>query len=508
MFCRQLRKIYHKERFLMSIIKKITTKMAICSLIFVFVLFALIKAGSRRVKSSLYDMTQAYNYTNIVPIAIIGSGPAGDAAAVYGARAHIPTLVIEGSKPGGLLMETSYVENLPGYRSILGRDYMDKVRDHAQVLGAEFLVDAVAEVNFSQWPFMLKTEEGKVLYALSVIIATGATPRRLGIAGEDDYWGFGVTSCAICDAPFFVGKDVVVIGGGDSAVEEAILLAPYVHTVTVLVRKDSMRAAPSSQEKLQGYSNIAVQYNIEVQKIYGDDEAVTGIEIFNNATQNTSTMDIQGVFLAVGHDPNTAIFKNFVSMDDHGYITMANRTQETSVHGVFAAGDVEDARYRQARVAEGHGISAALDAVNFLTSIGWNEESARRLEPQLFTLDHADDLVHVPVVSSTAAFDELLEKKDTLVVFDFYADFCPSCIHMLPHVEAMAQQYKDIVVAKVDVQAAADIGNRYHISRIPCLLAFYNKELVARYTGYMEKKELELFVAQLKEQTVPAIVRV
>jgi len=485
----------------MSIVKKTVTKIVFLTVV-CGILFVLVTASGRRAKHLSYDVAQAYRYEQVQPIVIIGSGPAGLAAAVYGARAHIPTLVIEGGHPGGLLMETSFVENLPGYRSILGQDYIGKVKDHAAGLGVDFLAESVAEVDFSQWPFMIKTEEGTTLYALSAIIATGATPRRLGIEGENEYWGFGVTSCAICDAPFFGDKDVVVVGGGDSAVQEAILLAPYARSVTILVRKDSMRAAAASQEKLHGYSNIAVQFNTEVKKIYGDEQGVTSIEIYNSTDNVTNTMDVQGVFLAVGHDPNTEIFKNFVSMDGHGYITITDRTQETSVRGVFAAGDVEDARYRQARVAEGHGISAALDAVDFLTSNGWNEESAQKLESHLFKKEGSHAVVQVPVVSTTASFDALLEKKNTLVVCDFYADFCPSCIHMLPHVEAMAQQYKDVIVAKVDVQAASELGKRYHITRIPCILAFYNKELVARYTGYMEKKELELFVAQVKEQTI------
>ncbi len=189
---------------------------------------------------------------------IIGSGPAGLTAGLYGARAKKKTLIIEGTKPGGLLTETSYVENWPGYKAILGKDLMAGIQEQVERLGASFIDDSVEKVDFSQWPFVITTDDGKIIYALPVVIATGASPSPLNMPGEKEYWGKGVTTCAICDAPFYNDKEVVVIGGGDSAVAEAIQLSAYAKKITILVRKDKMRAAAANQDLLAGYKHISV----------------------------------------------------------------------------------------------------------------------------------------------------------------------------------------------------------------------------------------------------------
>ena len=229
------------------------------------------------------------------------------------------------------------------------------------------------------WPFRIITEGGQTIHALSVTISTGANPRKLNIPGEDAYWGSGVTSCATCDAPFFKGEEVVVIGGGDSAVEEAMQLSKYASQVTVLVRSNKMRAASRMQNRLKEYKNVAVHYNLSPKEIVGDGTKVTGIKLHNSVTQKDSVMPISGVFLATGHDPNTKLFECQISLTKTGHIELDTRTQQTSMPGVFAAGDVADNRYRQAIVSAGDGVKAALDAIQFLQEIGLNPDISELL---------------------------------------------------------------------------------------------------------------------------------
>ena len=448
-----------------------------------------------------FDFANLEGKKNVYPIVIIGSGPAGLTAGLYGARAKKKTLIIEGGKPGGLLTETSYVENWPGFKAILGKDLMTGIKEQVARLGANFLEETVEKVDFSQWPYVIQIDDGTIMYALTVIIATGATPSRLGIPGENEFWGRGVTTCAICDAPFYNGKDVVVIGGGDSAVAEAIQLAAYSRAVTILVRKDKMRAAAASQDLLLGFKNISVMYNIEPKEILGDDKHVTAIKLFNNKTNVTLDMPIDGVFLAIGHNPNTKLFKGSVKLDKNGYIVLKDNTCATSVPGVFAAGDVEDARYRQAIVSSGHGSCAALDADAFLNEIGFNADVAARLDDtQIAAVTIVPSLVRH--VASLNELEQELKDAKTPVFVDFYADYCPSCMQMLPHFNATAQQFKDhALFISVDVAERPDIAAKYFVSKIPAILVFKDNALVARYNTAMGKKELNELAAEFVGQT-------
>jgi|ERR1700733_1749880 len=448
-----------------------------------------------------HDVKCCVGRENTYAIVVIGSGPAGDAAAVYGARAGKSTVVVEGRKPGGLLMETSYVENWPGFKAILGKDLMKEVKEQAMHFGAQFMDDTVEKVDFSQWPYVIYTEDGKTIYALTVIIATGALPNSLNIPGEKEYWAKGVTACAICDGYFYQGKEVVVIGGGDSAIAEAIQLAAYAKKITILVRKDKMRAAAATQELLAGYPHISVRYNVEVKKIVGDEKHVTGIELYNNKEKKTELMPIDGVFLAVGHTPNSALFKGFIKLDANGYVVLQGRTQATSLPGVFAAGDVEDHKYRQAGIAAGSGIRAALDADAFLNEIGFTNEIATCIsEKQLACVPIVPSLVvHV---ASLADFEAKIKEAKKPLFVDFYADYCPSCMQMLPHFDAIAQEFKDYAsFISIDIAALPDIAQKYHINKIPCMLVFKDGAIVGRFNSQMGKKELQEFVAQFVGQT-------
>lgn len=301
-------------------------------------------------------------------VVVIGGGPAGSAAAIYTGRANLSTLLITGDTPYGQLAGSHEVENWPGILKKSGTEIMEDL--HAQVgsFGVQFLYDAVTNVDFSKRPFTLSTREQGAFETDAVVIATGSSPKKLGVPGEDAFWGNGVSSCAVCDCFLFRDKDVVVVGGGDSAVEEAIQLVGYARSVTIVVRSATMRAAVHGQEKLRNYGDkIKIIYNSAITEIVGDaQQGVTGVVLFDAQTQRHVTMPIDGVFLAIGHIPNTELFKKWLTFDATGHILLADHSQATIIPGVFAAGDVADNRFKQAGKAAGDGIQAGMEAVDFV----------------------------------------------------------------------------------------------------------------------------------------------
>lgn len=302
----------------------------------------------------------------VYDVIIIGSGPAGLTAAIYTTRANLKTLVIAGGKWGGQLMLTTAVDNYPGFpQGIQGPDLMAAMRKQAERFGAELVDEDFSEGNFSSKPFKVKAGE-KTFEGKAVIIATGADTRWLDVLGEKEKIGKGVSSCAPCDAFFFKNKNVIVVGGGDSAMEEAIVLADFATSVTVAHRKDSLRASQIMQDRAKKNPKIKFLFNTEVTKILGD-EKVTGAELKNNKTGEISKMDMDGVFVAIGHIPNTTKFKG-VEMDQKGYIRVRDHTK-TNIEGVFVAGDVHDSHYRQAVTAAGFGCMSALEADHYLRGI-------------------------------------------------------------------------------------------------------------------------------------------
>lgn len=439
---------------------------------------------------------QALRAESVVPILVLGSGPAGLSAALYGARANIKTLVLEGNKPGGALMETSYIENWPGAKKILGSKLIGELKEQARSFGAEYFADAAASVDTNEWPFTVTTEGGKTVRALTLIVTTGSTPKTLGIPGEKEFWGKGVTTCAVCDAPFHEGNDVVVIGGGDSAVEEALQLAPYAKTVTVLVRKDFMRAAASMQDRLQEVENIKVQFNSELVEIKGDDAGVTHVVIKNNTTDETSTKKVTGVFLAIGHFPNSQLVKDSLALDANGYITLVGRSQHTSLPGIFSAGDVADPKYKQAGYSAGNGSAAALDAISFLQDHGFNEAVFKQMEPNFFE-PFLDEKLDLAVMTSVPQIQNVVKFSKGPVFVDFYADYCPSCMRMLPSVESVAAQLEgQATFVKVDIEQAKAIAEEYRVGAIPVMLVFKEGQLISRYNEAMSRKELVDFTKQ------------
>ncbi len=297
---------------------------------------------------------------------IIGGGPAGYTAGIYASRAMLKPLLIEGPQPGGQLMLTTDVENWPGYPDgILGPDMMQMIRKQAERFGTRFVTDSVIKVDFSVSPFFVKTTTNEYT-ANAVIIATGASALWLGVPGEDKYKGRGVSSCATCDGFFFREKSILVIGGGDSAMEEALFLTKFATQVKVLVRSEALRASVIMQERAKANPKISFVWNTAVEEVLGDGTKMTGVKARNLKTGEVSTMDANGLFLAIGHKPNTEMLKGQIDLDAKGYVIVTPGTASTSVPGVYAGGDVADYKYRQAITASGTGCMAALEAEKYL----------------------------------------------------------------------------------------------------------------------------------------------
>ncbi len=302
-------------------------------------------------------------------VVIIGSGPAGLTAAVYTARANVEPLLIEGWQAGGQLTTTTEVENYPGFaKGIMGPDLMKEMRAQAERFGAEFLTGDVTSVDLKQRPFSITVDDEQMIQAKTVIIATGASAIPIGLPNEKRLTGHGVSTCATCDGFFFRGKELIVVGGGDSAMEEAHFLTKFAAKVSVVHRRDKLRASKIMQDRALKNQKIAFLWNTVVEDILGH-EVVTGVRLKNVVTGATSDLSCAGVFVAIGHRPNTALFAGQLEMDQKGYIKTHDGTA-TSVPGVFAAGDVQDAKYRQAVTAAGSGCMAAIDAERFLEETG------------------------------------------------------------------------------------------------------------------------------------------
>ena len=297
---------------------------------------------------------------------IIGGGPAGYTAAIYAARADIAPVVYEGVQPGGQLTTTTDIENYPGFENgILGQTLMDTMKAQAVRLGADIRMGAISSVDLSERPFRITVDGDRQLLAQTLIIATGATARYLGLPSETRFKGLGVSACATCDGFFYRKKVVAVVGGGDTACEEATYLAGLCKKVYMIVRRDVLRASEAMQERVKNTENIEILWNCNTQEVLGDEYGVTGVRIERKGGE-VFDLALDGFFLAIGHHPNSELFSQWVNVDQEGYIITDGKTSKTNVEGVFAAGDVQDPLYRQAITAAASGCRAAIDAEKFL----------------------------------------------------------------------------------------------------------------------------------------------
>jgi thioredoxin reductase (NADPH) len=306
------------------------------------------------------------NADQTIQTVIVGAGPAGYTAALYAARANLHPVMYIGSQLGGQLMTTNDVENYPGFpEGITGPELMEAFKKQAERFGTDIRYGMITEVDFSSRPFKLVVDGEKTIAAHSVIIATGASAKWLGLPSESRLNGNGVSACAICDGFFYRGQDVAIVGAGDTACEEALYLSKLCRTVHMLIRKDAMRASKIMQARVTSTLNIIIHWNAETQEILGE-ETVTGVQVRNALTGAVSTLPVQGFFVAIGHHPNSAPFSTYLATDEQGYIITHPDSTKTNVEGVFACGDVQDRHFRQAVTAAGTGAMAALEAERFL----------------------------------------------------------------------------------------------------------------------------------------------
>jgi len=305
---------------------------------------------------------------NTTKCLIIGSGPAGYTAAVYASRAALNPVLFEGLQPGGQLTTTTVIENFPGYpEGVDANQLMAAMRQQAVNLGADVRPGFVSAVDLSQRPFRVTVDDQETILAETLIIATGATAKYLGLPSEEKFRGFGVSACATCDGFFYRGKDVAVVGGGDTACEEATYLAHLCKKVYMIVRRNVLRASKAMQERVAQTENIEILWECQTQEVLGDASGVTGVRLVRKSGE-VFEKAIDGFFLAIGHQPQSALFKPWVATDENGYILTEGKSSRTNVEGVFAAGDVQDPHYRQAIAAAGSGCRAALDAERFILS--------------------------------------------------------------------------------------------------------------------------------------------
>jgi thioredoxin reductase (NADPH) len=310
------------------------------------------------------------NQTERVNVLIIGSGPAGYTAAVYAARANLKPVLYQGIQPGGQLTITTDVENYPGFpEGIQGPELMIHFEKQAQRMGADLRYGLATKVDFSSQPYKVWIDDEKLIEAYAVIIATGASAKWLGIESEQKLNGYGVSACAVCDGFFFRGKEVAIVGAGDTAAEEALYLSKLCSTVHMFIRKGEMRASKVMQDRVKNTPNIKIYWNTETDEILGE-KTVEAVRIKDNQTGEKTEIPIKGFFVAIGHTPNSEIFKGFMDMDEAGYLKTIPGTSKTNIEGVFAAGDVQDKIYRQAVTAAGSGCMAALDAERYLSAKG------------------------------------------------------------------------------------------------------------------------------------------
>lgn len=307
-------------------------------------------------------------FPEINKLIIIGAGPAGYTAAIYAARAEPQPILFSGSQPGGQLMWTTVVENFPGFPDgVYGAELMEeRMKKQAEKFGTKIITENIVSVDLSARPLKIVSSSSVEYQTKALIIATGASAIWMNVPGEEQYKGKGVSVCATCDGLFFKGKEVAVVGGGDAAMEEAIDLAKFANKVTILVRGESLRASKIMQEKAQAEPKINFVWNVSIKEVLGDGNKVTGAKVLNTKTNEESEIRVDGIFPAIGHKPNTEMFKGQIELDERGYIILKKSTTETNIPGVFAAGDVADNRYRQAITSAGSGCMAAMDAERWL----------------------------------------------------------------------------------------------------------------------------------------------
>jgi thioredoxin reductase (NADPH) len=443
----------------------------------VFLFFCSVSfANSNNLKS--HEITKEDTYS----VVILGGGVGGLSSGLYLARAGYSPLIIEGQIPGGLITQSHMVENWPGEEKISGIRLAKKLKNQAEKNGCIIVAKEVIDVDFSKKPFVITIRDVfdkdniEKIYAKSCIIAMGTSSNFLGIKGEEDYWGRGVSNCAVCDGALYKDKNVAIIGGGDAAILEASYLCKLANRVSIIVRKNYLRASDKAKINALGKkSNVKVFYNTKVVSINGSKESIKSITVYDNMKKKHYDMDIDGVFLAIGSKPNTEIFKGKLNLDSSGYI-IVNSDKQTSIEGVYAVGDIIDPEYKQAITASAAGAVAATACQKKLDEnqlIVKNKSSRSRIRPrirQASTERFSSDVIEI---TDLKQFEDEINTNDMPVLVDFYASWCAPCKRIAPLLESKAKSLKDKVkILKVNVQKNKEIASKYQITAMPTVIAF------------------------------------
>jgi thioredoxin reductase (NADPH) len=441
-------------------------------------------------------------------LVIIGSGPAGYTAAIYAARANLKPVVFEGFQagglPGGQLMTTTEVENFPGFpEGITGPQLMDRMKAQAERWGAELYTEDVTYVDLSQRPFIVRSEEREVR-THSLVIATGATAKRLGLPCEGEFWSRGISACAICDGatPIFHGAELAVVGGGDSAAEEAVYLTKYGDLVHLLVRSNKMRASKAMQDRVLNNPRITVHWNTEPLDVFGENGRMTGVRLRDTNTGQERDLHVKGLFYAIGHTPNTSLFKGQLELDEVGYIVTKPGSVETSVEGVFAAGDVQDHEFRQAITAAGTGCMAAMLAERWLSVHGLIQEYHQQV-PSSETPPDAQISQQKSTATPEEAFNinntrheggyairKLFHESDRLIMVKYVSPSCGPCHTLKPILNKVVDEFDGkIHFVEIDITQDPDIAENAQVIGTPTVQLFKDKELLEHIQGVKPKSE-------------------
>lgn len=459
-------------------------------LIFCFLAF------NMNAKMLSFNIANIQGVNNIVPVLIVGGGPAGFSAGIYSARSRIPTLIID--QQSDIVGGDSIVENWPGIFSIKRKDLFSILKTQARHFGSHTLVDSVESIDSGSWPFTVKTSSGRELKALALVIASGARVFHEDIPGEKEYMGKGVALCAYCDGPQARGKDVVISGRASTALHEAANIAPYANTVVIVTQDSENEGLATTRTKLRNLSNITFLYNTKLVAIRGNETIVTHVELESLETGQKETRAASMVFVSSSRRANTEMVPDLPKNED-GYLKTVQGTQEV-VPGIFVAGEAYDNKYRQAGVSAGDGIKAGVDAVEYIHELGIDERTFEQLKPQLFDQLKFSYNSRIRKIKSKNELIPIIQQPNSIVVALFHMHGCPACRATIPVFERVAASFKSkqIVFVSAEINEADGVTQLFNLESVPTIIIFYEGKIKDRISGGASDNQLTDFIGKQK----------